>query len=67
MTGDDYRISTKKSISVIKKLGVEHVWASADIPKKRKYKKKSICMARKPDLGMIPILMAGDKVCKDIR
>ncbi len=43
-------------------LGVEHILVSADIEKKR----KNICAnvnawLKKPDLGMVPLLMAGDK------
>ena len=48
-------------------LGIEHVWASADIPQKRKNIRKNLyAWLEKPDLGMIPILMAGDKVWQDI-
>lgn len=56
------------------KLGVEFVLVSADIRKKRDNIRKNLqAWLNKPDLGMIPILMAGDKhyfyyankVCKD--
>ena len=48
-------------------LGIEHVWASADIPQKRKNIRKNLyAWLEKPDLGMIPILMAGDKVWQNI-
>jgi asparagine synthetase B (glutamine-hydrolysing) len=44
------------------KLGVEHIIVSADIEKKRKYIRNNIkAWLNKPDLGMIPIFMAGDK------
>ncbi len=44
------------------KLGVEHVIRSPDIPKKRRYIRKNIeAWLRKPDLGMVPLFMAGDK------
>lgn len=44
------------------KLGVEHVWISADINQKRKNIKKNLtAWLSKPNLGMVPILMAGDK------
>jgi hypothetical protein len=44
------------------KLGVEHIWVSADIAKKRGNIKKNIeAWLQKPDLGMITLLMAGDK------
>lgn len=56
------------------KLGVEFILVSADIKKKRENIKKNVlAWAHKPDLGMIPLFMAGDKhyfyyanrVCKD--
>lgn len=56
------------------KLGVEFILVSADIKKKRSNIRKNIlAWLKKPDLGMIPIFMAGDKhyfyyankVCKD--
>jgi asparagine synthetase B (glutamine-hydrolysing) len=44
------------------KLGVEHILISADIDKKRENIRKNIlAWLKRPDLGMIPILMAGDK------
>ena len=44
------------------KLGVEHIIISADIEKKRQYVKNNLmAWQNRPDLGMIPILMAGDK------
>jgi glucosamine--fructose-6-phosphate aminotransferase (isomerizing) len=44
------------------KLGVEHIIVSADIPKKRAYIKKNVeAWLKKPDLGVIPLFMAGDK------
>lgn len=44
------------------RLGVEHVVVSADIPRKREYIRKNLtAWLKKPDLGMVPILMAGDK------
>lgn len=44
------------------KLGVEHIYISADIRKKRKniYKNVSAWL-KTPDLGTIPLFMAGDK------
>ena len=43
-------------------LGVEHIWVSADIKKKRENIRKNIlAWMRKPDLGMVPLFMAGDK------
>jgi glucosamine--fructose-6-phosphate aminotransferase (isomerizing) len=43
-------------------LGVEHVVVSADIERKRQNIKKNLeAWLRRPELGMIPIFMAGDK------
>lgn len=43
-------------------LGVEHILVSADIKRKREYIRKNVlAWLRKPDLGMIPLFMAGDK------
>ncbi len=43
-------------------LGVEHVWVSADIKQKRENIRKNIlAWIEKPDLGMVTLLMAGDK------
>lgn len=43
-------------------LGVEHILVSADIRKKRSYIKKNVlAWLKKPDLGTIPLFMAGDK------
>ncbi len=44
------------------KLGVEHIWVSADIKKKRDYIRRNIlAWSKKPDIGMIPLFIAGDK------
>jgi glutamine---fructose-6-phosphate transaminase (isomerizing) len=44
------------------KLGVEHIIVSADIPKKRANIRQNVeAWLRKPDLGLIPLFMAGDK------
>ncbi|WP_320045043.1 hypothetical protein [uncultured Desulfobacter sp.] len=44
------------------KLGVEHILISADIKKKRKnIKKNVVAWLKKPNLGMVPLFMAGDK------
>jgi hypothetical protein len=43
-------------------LGVENILVSADIKQKRKNIQRNIlAWLKKPDLGMVPILMAGDK------
>lgn len=44
------------------KLGVEHIWVSADIKQKRDYVRRNIlAWLKRPDLGMVPLFMAGDK------
>ncbi|MEM9601086.1 MAG: hypothetical protein AAF926_08690, partial [Pseudomonadota bacterium] len=44
------------------KLGVEHIWISADIRKKRDNIRRNVsAWLNKPDLGLIPLFMAGDK------
>ncbi len=44
------------------KLGVEHILVSADIEKKRRYIRANVlAWLKKPDLGIIPLFMAGDK------
>lgn len=44
------------------KLGIEHIIVSADIRKKRSnIKKNVVAWLKKPDLGTVPLFMAGDK------
>ncbi len=44
------------------KLGVEHILISADIQKKRSYIRKNVmAWLKQPDLGTVPLFMAGDK------
>jgi hypothetical protein len=44
------------------KLGLEHILVSADIKKKRKNIRKNVtAWLKRPDLGTIPLFMAGDK------
>jgi len=44
-------------------LGLEHVLVSADIKQKRKYIRDNInAWLHKPQLGMVPLFMAGDKL-----
>ena len=44
------------------KLGVEHIWISADIKQKRAHIQRNVlAWLKKPDIGMIPLFMAGDK------
>jgi hypothetical protein len=43
-------------------LGVEHIIRSADISAKRRYVRKNVeAWLKKPELGMVTLLMAGDK------
>jgi hypothetical protein len=43
-------------------LGVEHIWVSADITQKRENIRKNVtAWLKRPDMGMIPLFMAGDK------
>ncbi|MBK8458551.1 MAG: glucosamine 6-phosphate synthetase [Phyllobacteriaceae bacterium] len=44
------------------KLGIEHIWISADIKQKRAHIRRNVlAWLKKPDLGLIPLFMAGDK------
>lgn len=44
------------------RLGIEHVIRSPDIARKRRYIRYNInAWLKKPDLGMVPLFMAGDK------
>ncbi len=55
-------LARRNQARVCGKLGVEQIVVSADIRKKREYIRKNLrAWLRKPDLGMVPILMAGDK------
>ena len=55
-------IARRNQARICGQLGVEHLWVSADIKQKRKNIQKNVqAWLRKPDLGMIPLFMAGDK------
>lgn len=55
-------LARRNQARVVGKLGVEHVWVSANIFKKRNnIKKNFIAWLSRPEIGMLPILMAGDK------
>lgn len=44
------------------KLGIEHIWVSADIKQKRdNIRRNVLAWLKKPDIGMIPLFIAGDK------
>ena len=56
-------LARRNQARVVGKLGIEHIWISADILKKRNHIKKNLmAWLEKPHPGLIPILMAGDKV-----
>ena len=56
-------LARRNQARVVGKLGIEHIWISADILKKRGHIKKNLlAWLEKPHAGLIPILMAGDKV-----
>jgi hypothetical protein len=55
-------LARRNQARVVGKLGVEHIVISADIRTKRANIRKNLkAWLKKPDLGMVPILMAGDK------
>jgi len=55
-------LARRNQARVVGKLGIEHIVISADIRRKRVNIRKNLkAWLKKPDLGMVPILMAGDK------
>lgn len=55
-------LARRNQARVVGKLGIEHIVISADIRKKRTNIRKNLkAWLKRPDLGMVPILMAGDK------
>jgi hypothetical protein len=55
-------LARRNQARVCGKLGVEQIVVSADIKRKRENIHKNLkAWLKKPDLGMVPILMAGDK------
>ncbi len=55
-------IARRNQARMCGQLGVEHLWVSADIKQKRENVRKNVkAWMNKPDLGMIPLFMAGDK------
>ena len=58
-------LGRRNQARMVGKLGVEHVLVSADITKKRSFVRKHIlAWTKKPDLGMVPLFMSGDKQCE---
>jgi len=57
-------VGRRNQARMVGKLGVEHFIVSADIDKKRRYIKENIlAWINKPEIGMVPLLMEGDKQC----
>ncbi len=55
-------LARRNQARVVSRLGVEQIIVSADIKKKREnIRKNLLAWLKKPDLGMVPLLMAGDK------
>ena len=55
-------LARRNQARVVGKLGIEHIVISADIRTKRANIRKNLkAWLKQPDLGMVPILMAGDK------
>lgn len=55
-------LARRNQARVLSKLGVEQIVVSADIKRKRENIRKNLeAWLKKPELGMIPLLMAGDK------
>ncbi len=55
-------LARRNQARVCGKLGIEHIVRSADIPTKRRYVRKNVeAWLKKPELGMVTLLMAGDK------
>jgi glucosamine--fructose-6-phosphate aminotransferase (isomerizing) len=55
-------LARRNQARICGRLGVEQIVVSADIKQKREYIHKNLkAWLRKPNLGMVPLLMAGDK------
>jgi len=55
-------LARRNQARLVGKLGVEHIIVSADIKKKRGNIRKNVkAWLKQPDLGMVPLFMAGDK------
>ncbi|MFC1751494.1 hypothetical protein ACFL2V_22245, partial [Pseudomonadota bacterium] len=58
-------LARRNEARMVGKLGVEHVIVSADITMKREHIRKHIqAWMKKPNLGMVPLFMEGDKQCE---
>jgi glucosamine--fructose-6-phosphate aminotransferase (isomerizing) len=55
-------LARRNQARICGKLGIEHIIRSADITAKRRYVRKNVeAWLKKPELGMVTLLMAGDK------
>jgi len=55
-------LARRNQMRICGKLGIEHILLSADIAKKRKNIQRNVlAWLKRPDLGTVPIFMAGDK------
>jgi asparagine synthetase B (glutamine-hydrolysing) len=55
-------LARRNQARVCGKLGVEHIVRSADIVRKRRFVRKNVqAWLRRPEIGMVTLLMAGDK------
>ena len=55
-------LARRNQARIIGKLGIEHIIIAADIRKKRRFIRRNIeAWLKRPDLGVIPLFMAGDK------
>ena len=56
-------LARRNQARICGKLGIEHIIRAADIHKKRRHIRKNIdAWLRKPELGMVTLFMAGDKL-----
>ncbi len=55
-------LARRNQARVCGKLGVEHIVRSADITMKRRYVRRNVeAWLKRPELGMVPLFMVGDK------
>ncbi len=55
-------LARRNQARICGKLGVEHIVRSADITMKRRYVRKNVeAWLKRPELGMVPLFMVGDK------
>jgi len=55
-------LARRNQARICGKLGIEHIWISADIKRKRANIRRNVeAWLKKPDLGIVPLFMAGDK------